>query len=124
MVHFPTHEAPPPPPDYPATNQMPQPRGPFFLRPFLSPRYPDGLPTSDLFRPNARRLDTFGSTIQENEPAFEAPGDGAEVTVGVMIALPVEEGKGAEKWSVEEEEEAEVPEVCLGVMECRVRARE
>ena len=66
------------------------------------------------------RADT-GDSMQHHVPAFVAPGDGEEVTVGVMIALPVEEGEGAEKWTVEEEDEAEVPEVCLGVLECRVK---
>lgn len=67
------------------------------------------------------RHDTRGSR-QEGETTHLIPEVGAEVVVGVMIALPVEEGKGAEKWMVEEAEEAEVPEVCLGVMGCTLKA--
>ena len=46
------------------------------------------------------------------------------MTVGVLIALPAEENRGAEKGKVEDEEEAEVPEVCLGVMDCTIKAGE
>ena len=42
--------------------------------------------------------------------------------MGVLIAMPVE-GASEEMWDVEEDaEETEVPEVCLGVMDCTVRS--
>ncbi len=118
MVHFPTGRLIPEPELTLA--DLPQRRGaPGFLRPFLSPA-----PLSDSsYRPGAARLNSSHSRHGGNADGV-LPEDGAEIIVGVMIALPVEEGKGAEKWRVEETEEAEVPELCLGVMGCRLKSGE
>jgi hypothetical protein len=48
----------------------------------------------------------------------EVPPPGSDVRVGVLIALPCE-GMG-KAWAPLDPEEAEVPEVCLGVMEAYV----
>lgn len=45
----------------------------------------------------------------------EVPGPGTEVRVGVLIAMPSE--GGASRWTAVDPDEAEVPEVMLGVME-------
>lgn len=85
------------------------------------PRPPDNFlehPPTRGERPSASRGDS--NSMQPADTAYAVPEDGAAVTVGVMIALPVEEGKGLEKWTAEEEE-GEVPEVCLGVLECTVK---
>ena len=103
---------------------MPQPRGPWFLRPFLTPRLPDLnsyiAAHPDPLRPDLHRTLTM-QTLPPVKPAWTIPEDGEDLTVGVMIAMPVE-GRAAEKWDVDDPEEAEVPEVCLGVMECTVRS--
>jgi len=48
----------------------------------------------------------------------DPPPAGADVRLGVLIAMPTET---PEQWSPEDTEEAEVPEVYFGVMECVVR---
>ena len=61
------------------------------------------------------------ATLPPVKPAWTIPEDGEEVVVGVLIAMPAE-GREADMWDVEEDaEDAEVPEVCLGVMDCTVR---
>jgi len=60
-------------------------------------------------------------TLPPVEPVWTIPNDGEEVTIGVLIAMPVE-GRQAELWEKDEEvEEGEVPHVCLGVMASSVR---
>lgn len=119
-------EIPPPPPVDPAT-LLPQRRGPWFLRPFLTPRLPDltayvaAHPSPN--RPGLARTAT-AVTLPPVVPAWTIPDDGEQVTIGVLIAMPVE-GKAEERWDLkgdeDEPEESEVPEVCLGVMAQNVR---
>jgi len=54
--------------------------------------------------------------------AYTIPNPGEEVVVGVMIAMPVERGNGGSRWDLRklEEEERDVPEVCLGVVGCKM----
>lgn len=121
-----THEAPPPPPAEPVdyTTYLPQRRGPWFLRPFLLPRMPD-LRSYVAQHPNVRpglfRTAT-GISLPPIKPVWTIPEDGEGVTVGVLIAMPVE-GAAADRWDFDTDdiEEAEVPEVCLGVMASSVR---
>ena len=121
-----THAAPPPtpPPTIEPSSLMPQPRGPWFLRPFLTPRLPDlnGYIAAhpDPNRPDLHRTLTV-ATLPPVKPAWTIPQDGEEVVIGVMIAMPVE-GKQDEKWDADGEDEdgVDVPEVCLGVTGCKV----
>ncbi|KAK4685836.1 hypothetical protein P7C73_g4295, partial [Tremellales sp. Uapishka_1] len=55
--------------------------------------------------------------------ADSAPAAGDEVSVGVIIALPSEGGEDSWIMQEGEEEEKEVPDLCFGVMECRVDGR-
>jgi hypothetical protein len=54
------------------------------------------------------------------QPSLTVPLTGEEVTVGVVIALPFEDRVGEDPWVCDEGEEGVVPEVCLGVMGCRM----
>lgn len=47
----------------------------------------------------------------------DAPPVGSEVRLGVLIALPCE---GMASWSPVDHEDADVPQVCLGVLEAYV----
>jgi len=121
-----THEAPPPPPPEPIdpTSLLPQKRGPWFLSPFLTPRMPD-LRAYVAAHPNVRPglVRTLTAiSLPPIKPVWTIPEDGEEVTVGVLIAMPTE-GSAAERWDVDAEdaEEAEVPEVCMGVMATSVK---
>ena len=122
-----THDAPPLPPPEPidVNTLLPQKRGPWFLRPFLTPRLPDltayvaSHPNPN--RPQLGRTDT-AITLPPIKPVWTVPEDGEEVTLGVLIAMPVE-GKAADLWDLDDrdEDESEVPEVCLGVMTGHMR---
>lgn len=103
---------------------MPQRRGPWFLRPFLKPRMPDlsqyAARHPDPNRPDLVRAIT-GQTLPRVEPMWTIPDDDEEVVLGVVIAMPVE-GKALDRWDLEQDpEQAEVPEVYLGVMSCQVQ---
>lgn len=111
---------------------MPQHRGPWFLRPFLTPRMPPlqsdlvadpqaVSPTRPGGRPSITRFLTDTSIVRR-EPDYQTPDDGEEVAISVLIAMPVQ-GQDAERWKTLEEpdEEALVPEVCLGVMSANIK---
>jgi hypothetical protein len=72
-------------------------------------------------RPGLARTAT-GATLPPIEPVWTIPNDGEDVTVGVLIAMPVE-GAAADRWDLDTDdiEESEVPEVCLGVMASSIR---
>jgi hypothetical protein len=97
-----------------------QPGGPAFLRPFRTPRIsPEYLNST---RPTLSHTDT-SATLSNAKAAYTIPRLGEEVVVGVMIAMPVERGQGGSRWDLREadnEDERDVPEVCLGVVGCRV----
>ena len=97
-------------------------RIPSFLRPFLLPRSLSRPPLDSSPSHSELRASYPSAPDQRAGPAFASPGDGADVTVGVLIALPAEQGRGrgADEWEVEEDRDAEMPEVCLGVIDCRV----
>ena len=57
-------------------------------------------------------------------PAYSVPDEGSSVAVGVLIALPSEDGQGTERASMGGDEDVDVPEVCLGVMGCTVKGGE
>lgn len=57
----------------------------------------------------------FRPVLQEAE-VRDAPGPMQEALVGVLIALPFQQ-RQAELWRPLDADEAEVPDVCLGVME-------
>ena len=122
-----THTAPPvvAPPPLGYTDLVPVPRGPWFLRPFLFPRFPDlssyAAAHPDPNRPDLQRTLT-GVSLPPVQPAWTIPEDGEDMVVSVLIALPVE-GREAERWNVEDVEETEVPEVCLGVMACTAKGQ-
>jgi len=59
-----------------------------------------------------------GVTLPPVEPVWTIPYDGEDVTIGVLIAMPVE-GREADSWV--REDEGEVPHVCLGVMASSVK---
>lgn len=82
-----------------------------------------GLRTHPLPRPNLARNET-GISIKQTKPLLAVPPAGTEVSVGVLIALPFEnpDGSSADRWVLDnDEDEAEVPEVCLGVMKSSIR---
>ncbi len=87
------------------------------MRPFLTPRLPD-LSAYMAQHPNPNRpvlqRSVTGISLPPIQPVWTVPADGEEVTLGVLISMPVE-GKALDLWTPEEEE-SEVPEVCLGVM--------
>lgn len=94
------------------------------MRPFLTPRMPDLREYVDQ-HPNVHSglaRTTTAISLPPIKPVWTIPHDGEEVTVGVLIAMPVE-GAAAERWDIDADdvEEAEVPEVCLGVMAGSVR---
>lgn len=81
-----------------------------------------GLRTHPLPRPALPRNET-GASIKQTKPLLAVPPPGSDVSVGVLIALPFEDRDGAsDRWVLENgEDEAEVPEVCLGVMRSTIR---
>lgn len=50
---------------------------------------------------------------------LDAPEPGADVRIGVLIAMPCE-GQHLSMWTPDDPVDAEVPEVCVGVLECTV----
>lgn len=68
-------------------------------------------------RPVPTRQET--SATLSNPSEYKVPEEGGEVVVGVLIALP---SQGAAGWEVDEDDDAgEVPEVCLGLVDCHVQ---
>ncbi|WVQ93480.1 hypothetical protein IAU59_000554 [Kwoniella sp. CBS 9459] len=112
VLHFPPTLPPPPP----APIEMPPPPSTAtILRSMFSTRspYPDRPPLTTTMT---------NTTIPTSRAVFSVPDAGEEIVVGVMIAMPVEEGSSAaEKWSLlEDGEERDLPEVCLGVMSAKI----
>ena len=69
-------------------------------------------------RPGMARSGTAVS-IPQIKPQWTIPEVGEEVMLGVLIAMP---GEGQnDMWDPEDVEEAEVPDMALGVIECTVR---
>ena len=63
-------------------------------------------------------MGTAATMTEHTGPAWRLPEEEEDLTIGVMIALPVEQ---KEKWEkAEAEEEIEVPSVCLGIMTAKV----
>ncbi|OCF31648.1 hypothetical protein I316_06653 [Kwoniella heveanensis BCC8398] len=112
VLHFPP-TLPPPPPE--PIQLPPPPNTASILRSMFSTRspYPERPPLTTTLT---------NTTIPTSRPVFSVPDAGTEIVVGVMIAMPVEEGSAAEeKWSLlDDGEERDLPEVCLGVMSAKI----
>ncbi|WVF65843.1 hypothetical protein IAT40_000580 [Kwoniella sp. CBS 6097] len=112
VLHFPPN-VPPPPPE--PIQMPPPPSTATIIRSMFSTRSP--------YPERPQLIQTITSqTIPTSRPVFSVPDAGTEIVVGVMIAMPVEEGSAAEeKWSLlEDGEERDLPEVCLGVMSAKI----
>jgi len=124
MIHFPPDE-PTPPPNVPdlSSYRTTMPRRQLLRSLFSSEPVPP-FDSLDMRFDHLHRTTTTTSVVQNN-PALRAPPEGTDVVLGVLIALPTEEGKASDRWSVQSaEDEHEVPEVCLGVMQATVEGRE
>ncbi|GFZ42526.1 hypothetical protein JCM24511_00242 [Saitozyma sp. JCM 24511] len=109
IMHYPPPREPTPPPELPLI--LPPRRN--LMRETIA------LFRSEPARPQLQRLET-STSMRPLAPALTVPNPGEEVTVGVLISLPFEERVGEDRWVGEEGEEGVVPEVCLGVMGCRI----
>ncbi|WVR03758.1 hypothetical protein IAU60_000753 [Kwoniella sp. DSM 27419] len=113
VVHFPA-PSPPPTPQPPMTLDMiPRQSARTRIRHAFSSQPPMPI------RPQLQTQLT-NQTIPKAKAMFEIPPVGTEVMLGVMIAMPVQ-GADEERWNLlEEGEERDLPEVCLGVMNAKI----
>ncbi|WRT65733.1 uncharacterized protein IL334_002681 [Kwoniella shivajii] len=113
VLHF-TNTDPTPPPTQVVIPPQPTPAA--YIRSLFSS---NGLPTYGSRPPLTHR--PTSTVIPTSQAVFAIPEPGEEVVVGVMIAMPCE-GVMEERWNLlEEGEERELPEVCLGVMSTRIK---
>ncbi|WVQ78866.1 hypothetical protein IAT38_000957 [Cryptococcus sp. DSM 104549] len=119
-----TQPIPPPPP--PPITLPPMTPGSYFramfsTRGYVAQPHPPRPPPAQPQRPGLNRNATAGGGIPRTTPSWNIPQPGEEFTVGVMIAMPCEPGRGEELWvGVGDEEEKDLPEVSLGVLSARM----
>jgi hypothetical protein len=115
MLHFPPEQPPagPKPIDIPTRPRL---TGRALLRAVFRP---DSQSPMDQLREAALNRTLTRGTLVVNEPALQVPPEGTEVVMGVMIAMPSEKAE-EDRWyrsgKEDEDEEAHLPLVCLGVM--------
>lgn len=120
MLHFPTAEESDPAPRPIEIPVRPRLTGRALIRGLIRPDFTSPL---DHLREAALQRTMTRGTMVANEPLFEVPPEGTEVVMGVMIAMPSEKSE-EERWfanTKEDEDEAHLPLVCLGVMPAVIR---